>query len=205
MSRAEEIDTVLLSLIKEGQGILELVPRLDNLYKAHAQIHFPRAQARPDGKTLATRLALLEEAGQMRRIMVTAIRENGMRMYKSLLVLPEVDLENNPVLNDLKEELKIEAVGVRPVLIDVAPDQEDSEPSLQITVEAASINKQRPPKRTKPSTKLTTSILTTEAPSIPLKTTDQEEVELPKRAAGETVQVDDDDSDHDDTKGLLHC
>ena len=204
MSRSEEIDTVLLSLIKERQGILELVPRLDNLYKAHAQIHFPQAQARPDGKTLTARLSLLEEAGQMRRIMVTAIRENGMRMYKSLLVLPEVDLENNPVLNDLKEELKREAVGVRPVLIDVAPDQEDSEPSIQITVETASINKQRPPKRTKPSTKPTTSIPTTEAPPIPPKTTEQE-VELPKRAAGDTVQVDDDDSDHDDTKGLLHC
>src|SRR5271163_2692065 len=71
VSRSEEIDTVLLSIIKERHGVLEVVPRLDNLYKAHVQIHFPDAQARPDAKTLLSRLDLLEESGHLHRFMLT--------------------------------------------------------------------------------------------------------------------------------------
>src|SRR5277367_220516 len=47
-----ERKTVLLSLIKENDGVLELIPRLDLMYAAHVDKLFPQAQSRVDAKLI---------------------------------------------------------------------------------------------------------------------------------------------------------
>jgi hypothetical protein len=105
---------ILLSLVKENQGVFELVPRLDLLYAAHVARSFPTAQPYVDGKVLVSVLDDLEKHGELCQIMLSAETSTGTKQYKSILILPEVDPVTNPKILAIREELNREVASYKP-------------------------------------------------------------------------------------------
>ena len=105
---------ILLSLVKENQGVFELVPRLDLLYAAHVARSFPTAQPYVDGKILVSVLDDLEKRGELCQIMLSAETSTGTKQYKSILILPEVDPVMNLKILAIREGLNRELASYIP-------------------------------------------------------------------------------------------
>lgn len=98
-----------ISLMRMNDGIFELRPRLDLEYAAHVEKFCPESDTRADGKLLMHILDDLEARGEVVRIMLSTVTPIGTTQYKSVLVLPEIDVATNPKINALREELQRDA------------------------------------------------------------------------------------------------
>jgi len=114
---AIERETVILSLVKENQGVLELVPRLDLLYAAHAEVFFPDAQPRVDSKIITHTLETLESRRQIVRIILQAETSTKTQQFKFIYTLPEIDAVTDPRVNEIRDRLHKEALSYQPAPI----------------------------------------------------------------------------------------
>jgi hypothetical protein len=112
-----ERETILLSLIKENDGVLELVPRLDLMYAAHVDKLFPQTQSRVDAKLITRDLDALEARQQVVRIILHAETSTGPMQYKFIFTLPEIDPVTNPKIHELRDQLNREAGSYKPAPI----------------------------------------------------------------------------------------
>ena len=110
----QERETCFLSMIKASQGVLEIDLKFDELYKSHVEQNFPEAQPNVDYKTLVGTLDILESRGEVERIMLSVGTITGRKLYKSVLILPGLDLETNERIRELKEELQHEGLSYKP-------------------------------------------------------------------------------------------
>jgi hypothetical protein len=111
-----ETSLILLSLIKQNEGIFELVPRLDLLYSSHVAKYHPTSKPYVDAKTLVTVLDDLEKRGEIKQTMLSAQTSTGTKQYKSILILPGVDPVTNPKIIEIRKELERAAGSYRPIL-----------------------------------------------------------------------------------------
>ena len=116
-----ERETVLLSLIKENDGVLELNPRLDLMYTTHVNKFFPQAQHHVDVRLINISLDALEERAQIMRIILHAETSTGTKQYKFIFALPEIDPVTNPRIHELRDQLHREAGSYQPAVINETP------------------------------------------------------------------------------------
>jgi len=116
-----ERKTVLLSLIKENDGVLELIPRLDLMYAAHVDKLFPDVQSPVDAKLITRGLDALEVRKEIVRIMLHAETSTETRQYKVIFTLPEIDPITNPKIHELRDQLNREAESYQVALIREPP------------------------------------------------------------------------------------
>jgi hypothetical protein len=121
-----ERENIVLSLLKQNEGVLELVPQLDELYATHVAEHFPNVVDPIDGGTILYTIDCLEERGQLVRILLSTITSTGLKLYKSVLILPEIDPHTNAKIRDLRNALQLEMESHTPSIQNGEHITEDS-------------------------------------------------------------------------------
>jgi hypothetical protein len=132
-----ERETVLLSLMKENDGVLELTPRLDLLYAAHVDKSFPNAQRLVATRLLTRSIDDLDERNQIVRILLQTDAAADTKRYKSLVALPEIDPVTNGKVLELRDQLQREAGSNAPVLVSDLPRQQTPRQSSPATAREA--------------------------------------------------------------------
>jgi hypothetical protein len=119
-----EIERILMSMIQKKQGVFEIMPRMDTEYSAHVEKYYPQAQRGVDAKVLMRILDMLEQRGELVRIMLSSMTPIGNMQYKSILILPEIDPATNPIVRELRDDLQREAASYVPApVIGVLPQK----------------------------------------------------------------------------------
>lgn len=151
-----EIEEILLSMIRESQGVFEPVPRIDLLFRNHIQKFFPQTAYDVDNKAIMSTLDGLERTGDLLRVMLSSNTTTGLKQYKSLLILPDVDPSTSQKLSEIREEFYRETVSNQSVVNYGMPPPVQQPPQTQIisteivqpvpkSVSAAPIPKPVPP------------------------------------------------------------
>jgi len=98
------LQTALLSLIRAKGGVLDLSTRVDLEYLTYIKTEFPGAPQEIDHRVLNAIFDILESRQDVKRIMISCSSPMGVQ-FKSVLLLPDVDISQNDKVNSLRAEL----------------------------------------------------------------------------------------------------